>query len=233
MSILTVALLAADECAELAARVRAREAYWTRRSENEFFTLGAASYLDDETVYLTRAGAINPVLQADFTDLHERLLAALAAPLGAPCSFASPFALPGFHIWRVPGIPTRAEASLHFDLQYERVPFPERARSGFARPISFTLPLVLPRRGGGLTTWDVTVDQVNAFYRRTGFSVTLEDLTLLLTSRHHAYEPGTLVLHSGHMLHQIAPVPAVEPDDERITLQGHGIFYDGAWKLYW
>jgi len=58
-------------------------------------------------------------------------------------------------------------------------------------------------------------------------------VTLLLTARHHAYQPGTLVLHSGHMLHQIAPVPSVEPDDERIALQGHGIFYDGGWKLYW
>jgi hypothetical protein len=168
-----------------------------------------------------------------FGDLNERVRAALADNLGAPCAFAPPFARPGFHIWRVPGIPTRPEASLHFDMQYERVPFPERARSGFDKPISFTLPLVLPRGGGGLTVWDVTVDQVNAFYRRTGYSVTLDDLTLLLTSRHHAYEPGTLVLHSGHMLHQIAPVPTVQPDDERISLQGHGVFYDGEWKLYW
>jgi len=233
MSILTVALFEAAECAELASRVRAHEPHWTRRSTNEFFTLGAASYMDDGPIYLERANTINPLLEAGFGDLHERIRTALTEQLGAPCAFAAPFALPGFHIWRVPGIPTRAEASLHFDMQYERVPFPEHARSGFEKPISFTLPLVLPRCGGGLTVWDVTVDQVNAFYRRTGYSVTLEDLRLLLTSRHHAYEPGTLVVHSGHMLHQIAPVPAVEPDDERISLQGHGIFYDGEWKLYW
>jgi len=233
MSILTAPLLAPSECAELAARVRAYERQWTRRSANEFFTLGAASYLDDPAFYLERASATNPLLEAAFCDLHERLRAALSDQLEAPCAFATPFALPGFHIWRVPGIPTRAEASLHFDMQYERVPFPERARSGFEKPISFTLPLVLPRCGGGLTTWDVTVDQVNAFYRRTGYSVMLDDLTLLLPARHHAYEPGTLVLHSGHMLHQIAPVPSVEHDDERIALQGHGVFYDGEWKLYW
>jgi hypothetical protein len=233
MSILTTALLDRDQCADVAARVRAHEPRWTRRSTSEFFTLGAASYLDDETAYMPRAAATNPLLDGDFGDLHERLRTVLAERLDAPCSLASPFARPGFHIWRVPGIPTTAEASLHFDMQYERVPFPERARTGFDRPISFTLPLVLPRQGGGLTTWDVTVDQVNAFYRRTGYLVTLDDLKLLLTPRHHAYEVGTLVLHSGHMLHQIAPVPAVDPDDERITLQGHGIFYDGEWKLYW
>ena len=128
---------------------------------------------------------------------------------------------------------SRPEASLHFDMQYERVPFPERARPGFERPISFTLPLVLPRRGGGLTTFDVTLEQINAFYLRTGSSVTLDDLTPLLRPAYHPYEPGTLVLHSGHMLHRIAPVSAVDPDDERITLQGHGVFYDGEWKLYW
>src|SRR5262249_20668775 len=118
MSILTAALLAPVECAELAARVRAHERQWTRRSANAFFTLGAASYLDDPAFYLERASATNPLLEAAFCDLHERVRAALSEKLDAPCVFATPFALPGFHIWRVPGIPTRAEASLHFDMQY-------------------------------------------------------------------------------------------------------------------
>jgi hypothetical protein len=233
MSILSVPVLAPEQCAELARRVRAREPDWTRRSKAEFFTLGAASYLDGGEDYVARAGIKNPVLAADFGDLHERVRATLVGSLGAPCTFEPRFALPGFHIWRVPGIPTRPEASLHFDLQYQRLPFTPQVHAGLARPISFTLPLTLPRRGGGLTTWDVTFEQVNEFYRRTGYSVTLADLTSLLTARHHAYEAGTLVLHSGHTLHQIAPVAEVDPDDERITLQGHGVFYDGGWRLYW
>jgi hypothetical protein len=37
--------------------------------------------------------------------------------------------------------------------------------------------------------------------------------------------PGTLC--------QIAAVDRAYPDDERITLQGHGLYCDGAWTIYW
>src|SRR5262245_50518758 len=69
LSILTVALFGTNECTDLAARVRAHEPQWTRRSVNEFFTLGAASYLDDPPVYLERASATNPLLEDVFSDL--------------------------------------------------------------------------------------------------------------------------------------------------------------------
>ena len=42
-----------------------------------------------------------------------------------------------------------------------------------------------------------------------------------------------MALHAGHLLHQIAPGTALQPQDERITLQGHGVYVDGAWRLYW
>ena len=84
MSILTTALLDVDECADVAARVRAHEARWTRRSVSEFFTLGAASYLDDEPAYMSRAAATNPILDTDFGDLQERC-ARPRRRLDAPC----------------------------------------------------------------------------------------------------------------------------------------------------
>jgi hypothetical protein len=42
-----------------------------------------------------------------------------------------------------------------------------------------------------------------------------------------------MMLHSGHILHQIAPVAETDPEDERITLQGHGLYCAGTWFLYW
>ena len=42
-----------------------------------------------------------------------------------------------------------------------------------------------------------------------------------------------MVVHSGHVLHQIAPISVVGGDDRRITLQGHGMWASGAWRLYW
>jgi hypothetical protein len=47
------------------------------------------------------------------------------------------------------------------------------------------------------------------------------------------YTVGRVVVHSGHLLHQAAGVTKVAVTDERITLQGHGVFADGAWRLYW
>lgn len=47
------------------------------------------------------------------------------------------------------------------------------------------------------------------------------------------YESGEMVIHSGHTLHQVAPSPRVDPDDERLTLQGHGVWRDRRRLLYW
>ncbi|MCP5507982.1 MAG: hypothetical protein H7A37_06755 [Chlamydiales bacterium] len=47
------------------------------------------------------------------------------------------------------------------------------------------------------------------------------------------YEEGKILIHDGLTLHQIAPAEKMQPDDERITLQGHALFCDGAWRLHW
>ncbi len=41
------------------------------------------------------------------------------------------------------------------------------------------------------------------------------------------------VSRSPHLLHQAAPGKDVQPDDERITLQGHAIQIGGFWNLSW
>lgn len=51
--------------------------------------------------------------------------------------------------------------------------------------------------------------------------------------RFYPYQVGQLIIHSGHTIHQAAPGKNLQPDDERITLQGHGIFSQGSWQLYW
>jgi hypothetical protein len=61
----------------------------------------------------------------------------------------------------------------------------------------------------------------------------VEEIAQSRTRTFHPYTPGVLMLHSGHTLHQIAAVDQVYPDDERITLQGHGLYCDGAWTIYW
>jgi len=85
------------------------------------------------------------------------------------------------------------QASIHIDTPYTRVFWPEPFHSVF----SFTVPLWLPEEGG-LNYW---VDD---------------------TMHYKRYEVGTMYLHSGLEVHQIAnPVP-VTNECPRITLQGHG-----------
>jgi hypothetical protein len=40
-------------------------------------------------------------------------------------------------------------------------------------------------------------------------------------------------VHSGHVLRQIGATTSVQPDDLRITLQGHGLVVDNVLILYW
>lgn len=226
-------LLGEAACDSVVAEVLHHRARWARRGTGEFYTFGAASYLDEAEAYERRAGELNPLLLARFAPLYACLRERLAQTLDAPVELAEGKAVPGFHVWGVPGIPTGAHASLHFDLQYQRLRWPAELRAGPVRALSFTLPLRLPRAGGGLSLWDVTHDRVAAFCVRAGFRGTLEDMLPLFEERHEAYAPGELVVHSGHVLHRIAPVPRVEPDDLRLTLQGHALWLGGAWQLYW
>ena len=86
----------------------------------------------------------------------------------------------------------------------------------------------MPRHGGGLRTWDVSNDE-----RRARSDKLPDELTHGRPLTHHAYERGHMALHSGHLLHQIAPGVDLQPDDQRITLQGHGVRTGGVWRLYW
>lgn len=228
-----VPLLGAEACASAVDEVLRQRARWVRRGTGEFYTLGAASYLDDEPGYSAHAAELNPWLTSRFAPLYGHLRERLAAVLDARVMMAEGKAVPGFHIWGVPGIPTQPSASLHFDLQHQRLRWPDEARGTAARSLSFTLPLRLPRGGGGLSMWSVTHEQVEAFCARSGFAGTLDQLLPLFTERHEAYHVGELLLHSGHVLHRIAPVPHVEPGELRITLQGHGLFFAEAWHIYW
>lgn len=233
--ITSLMLLTQDECARANDDLKALRSSWTPRGGQpaSFFTLGAPSYLDDESSYMTRAGETNPLLRNTFGWLYDKLCEFLSWRLGMSVGFAEPLALPGFHIWEAGGIFTKPEASVHFDLQYRRHWRPEMGTPDLTRPLSFTLALRLPRRGGGLNVWDVTLERFARFRERAGDRVQPADIAVLLPPMRHPYVVGGLSLHSGHQLHQIGEIDHVDPDDERVTLQGHALLVDGMWKLYW
>ena len=98
----------------------------------------------------------------------------------------------------------------------------------FDRTVSFTLSLTLPRQGAGLKVWeDRHRDQVwsntrSQFMQKVGRTATI----------FHAYSEGSMVVHSGHLVHQMALGDILE-EGERVTLQGHGVWCNGIWQLYW
>jgi hypothetical protein len=234
--ITSLELLDTSDCARIDTQIKELRQHWVPRGSlpsTSFFTLGAASYLDDVEEYRARAAALNPVLRDGFGWLYSRVTDFLERRLHAPVGFAKDLALPGFHIWLTPAIFVTPDASVHFDLQYLRT-WPKDAEGvDYTRPLSFTLPIRLPRRGGGLNLWDVTYDRYRRFAERVNTRMQPMDLTVLLDRMRVPYTPGAIVLHSGHLMHQIGEIDEVAPGDERITLQGHALFQQGEWKLYW
>jgi hypothetical protein len=230
------------QCALVREQVLAQREHWSPRGGEPpwFHTLGAAAYIDaggerpeQGSEYTAKTAVLNPILRARFGWVHNMVKYALSVHLNACVRDDPELALPGFHIWLGLSVPTSPDMSRHFDLQYRQLPWSGRARADHSCPLSFTLPIVMPRAGGGLNSWDVTLEEREAQFRSSSGAPTVEELVQQRVLTHHPYSPGVLVLHSGHLLHQIAPVDTVYPDDERITLQGHALRCDGEWVIYW
>lgn len=235
-------VLDAAACAAVHDTVHALREHWIARDEFAFHTLGAALYLDAPTAetlalfgrsappadqYARRRDAGNAVLGAHFAPLYAALAAALGTLLDAEVRYAPGLALPGFHVYgHAPQYAAQSGHVPHFDRQYECTRW-AATDIDFDAAISVTLPIRLPRAGGGLRTWPLSLAEVQALPADEA-----KALARRARSRLHAYEPGELVCHRGHLLHQVAPWVS-EPGDERLTLQAHGLFFDGAWQLYW
>ena len=225
-----LAVLEPSDCDRVAEAVLELRDSWTVRSpKGAFFTLGSNAYMDlaraadPRTAYHRPAARANVLLTRRFSDVYDVLAAALGGAVGMPARYADDLAMPGFHIWTEAGIPRAADASVHFDLQYQRL-LAEPAYAAATGTLSFTLPVRLPAAGSSLLVWP-------------GFAYPA-DISRLGCARGTApvvveYRPGRALVHSGHVLHQIGPTPTVGPGDLRIMLQGHGLVVAGELILYW
>lgn len=212
-----------------------RDRWIARRSDVPFFTLGAAAYLDATdgrfSSYSELAGIENEALKENFGWLHERFLECIRDFVQAPCDTHPRFALPGFHVFIGHPAFERPVASKHFDLQYKTIDWSEVGTPRPAQQLSITVPIRVPTGGAALRVWGVTWEQAreaNPESRRR----------LAEANRHptnHPYRTGVVAIHSGHLLHQIAPFVDPLPEDERITMQAHALpVNDGdRWVVYW
>lgn len=238
--------LCASACREIYAQ-RPQWRTWCLNGQPTFYTLGAASYLElgfagkSIEEYLSAAGSLWQWAGDAVRTIVERVRCTLGDHLGAHVEYPAALPTPGFHIFIGRAIPKTDCArnvadcgSSHFDMQYERIPWNRwYAHVDLENTISFTLALKLPAAGGGLALWEsLTLAQM----RTDLASKTFPDIPSAANATPYdiiPYAIGSMVVHNGHLLHQMAGVLRASVADERITLQGHGVLADGAWRLYW
>jgi hypothetical protein len=225
-------LLTAEECRKVRDDVHALNKFWQplkRDLRITHYSLGTPSYIGGENpaIYAAQARLLNPLLQARFAWLYGRLAEGLSSELGEPTAYRPTFSLPGFHIYvRRSGL-TAEGGCIHHDGQYRLLDWAPDAE--FDRPISYTLPVTLPRTGGGLNYWDLFRSEIKTGVKRED----LEPILRTREQRHHRYGVGRLVVQWGEFFHQIAGTVDPQDDDERITLQGHAVRCGSEWILYW
>lgn len=226
-----IELLAQEETKEVYQTVHELKENWIPRHPLlPFYTLGLASYIDvpqDKQGYYKEAKHYNSILRDHFGWLYKKLTNVLAEYLQAPITYPENLALPGFHIFLSHPAFTHPVGSIHFDKSYMFHWQPSK-EVDFNNLISFTLTINLPKYGGGLYVWDVSYEEAKRLS-----NLELEKLANQRDKTFHPYKVGSLVLHSGHAVHQIAPAINVQPKDERITLQGHGVRYQNCWQIHW
>ena len=231
-TISSVSVLTQQECREVRSVVYELKEFWLKRNPFiPFYTLGAASYLDaakDQQEYYTKAQIYNPILSERLGWLYKRLANVLAQSLQAPISYQHSLAMPGFHVYLACRLFEQPIASIHCDSQYKLVNWNFPNETDFNNPISFTLAISLPKFGGGLNIWNLHYQEI--------LQISNAEFVQLIKSKAKSYYPyqvGQLILHSGHTVHQVAPARDIQLNDERITLQGHAIFSQSRWQLYW
>lgn len=234
-SIHNLDFLTPTECDQVISTIIELKKYWIHEQAKipiPFYTLGSGSYFHKspdsnqlKEQYHTLRKKYNPLLKKHLGWLYQNLADTLVRHLNALTCYPDQLALPGFHIFLAHESLKESLAPLHFDLQHHLHQWQD---ADFNKSFSFTLALSLPQSGGGMNIWDL-------HYKETlGLSSEeFQDLIKVRKKHYYPYQIGKLAIHSGYFCHQIACSQTIQPDDRRITLQGHGTFDRGRWHLYW
>ncbi len=234
-----VPLLTAKESRAVRDRLEEIRPQWIDRDPShpgEAFTLGVASYIDavDDKRrtrdYFGRVEHHNRLLHGHFADLLATLRLSLQEHFGARFSYSTKLAVPGFHIFFGAVLMRMQNLAPHFDNQYLNLPMAVGADPRFA--LSFTLPIALPRCGGGLDYWNVDRERYQSDLSN-GKIGSAADYPQLFRPKTFPYEVGKLVVQNGFFLHRIAGTKGIVDSDERITLQGHAFRKGGTYIMYW
>lgn len=226
-------MLDEDEVGRVREIVTRLKRFWTSRHPViPSYTLGAAAYLDipehgHARYYAMATRARRPLLR-DLEWLYDRLLATITEALDAPAALTEAYAPPGFHIFEWHERLIELTPKLHFDLQHEDLDWAENPNDDPTRRVTFTVPIQVPAAGAGVYVWPIRREEIFGKSNEE-----LEQLHAETEPAFHEYIPGRLLLHDGNRLHQIAADRPMHDGESRVTFQGHGVFTEGTWQLYW
>lgn len=214
-----------QESAQVVEKLKLHKDKWQRRNV-AMSTMGTASYLDGLNDYEKLSKKSNVFMSELFSDVHNKLLVYFQEKCPtAQIKYRQNAALPGFHIFDCNNIFAMPVASVHKDMQWNRLNYKNNENIDTKNTLSFTLALELPKGGGGLYTFE---DDISSL-------IIPKPILNSLSKKHYIkYKVGYIVLHNGQTNHMIAPCQQSK-DQYRITLQGHGVYEKNSktWYLYW
>lgn len=231
----SINLLSNLECEKTSSIVYSLKESWIHRHAfAPYYTLGAASYLDakkNSHNYYDLAELNNLILIKSLDWFYQKLVKTLEIYLQAPVKLTNAKALPGFHIYLGFKLFELSVAPVHYDLQYNLLDWNEIEQIDFNNPVSFTLPIALPKKGSGLNLWDITLTGRDAL--QTNENKQELGKQIIKKKTFHPYRLGEMIIHSGLTAHQAIIGDDLKEGEDRITLQGHALFSQGSWQLYW
>ena len=222
-SVQTDKILSNKECLYWSNRVRQMKDKWNKRNVS-MNTLGSASYLDLNHEELSFES--NQLLKP-FDLLNEKVRSYLESKLKQKVVFRDGCCKPGFHIFECNSIFSYPVASVHKDMQYQRLKYYEDEEIDTDNLLSFTLPIELPKKAG-LFLFDTEVPAWSMYFfpKILWFN--------FCNKVYVPYKEGEIVMHKGLDFHMIGP-SEINTEKYRMTLQGHGVFdrKNKVWHLYW
>ena len=89
----------------------------------------------------------------------------------------------------------------------------------------------MPKKGSGLNIWEPTLTYDTL--QKNNNNQKIEQLTKFEEKTFYPYQLGQMIIHSGLSAHQAVIGKELKQGEDRITLQGHALFSQGSWQLYW
>jgi hypothetical protein len=217
-----------EECAERAISLRRHWGTFRNSSQTGIYCIGHPVF---KTMGRTRTlrdsyGVVrmNLLLKKHFNALLERTKRVLEERYSKSVFCYPKSSLPGIYLFTKNTL--NRGGKIHIDLQFSALP-KWRGIGSIQHAFAFTVPLRIPRSGTGLEIWLQSDQQ---FYESHRIGVwNSNDFGQAVQV---PYQLGSMVIIEGMALHRIAPT-IIEPDEIRITHQGHGVIDQSGVHLFW